>query len=205
MNVIVDFGLGNLFSIQSKIERLKHPIVISSKPDDIACASKLILPGVGHFYEGMKNLRELGLVEILSDKVLVQKTPVLGICLGMQLFCSYSEEGECRGLSWINGESRLFDFSHDPVSFNVPHMGWNTISVKKESLLLSGIPENIRFYFAHSYYVETDADDIVATTDYGFEVVAVIDKGNIYGTQFHPEKSREFGLRIIDNFLKFAK
>ncbi len=204
MLIIVDYGLGNLNSVLSKIKRLKHDVVVSSRVDDIAEASKLILPGVGCFLEGFTNIKEGGILDILHKKITQDKIPTLGICLGMQLFMEHSQEGDCPGLGYIPGMVKRFNYNNFIPGLRVPHMGWNNITIKKESILLRNIPEGARFYFAHSFYVECDEEYAAATTDYGLEFTSVIEKGNIFGTQFHPEKSRLYGLQVIDNFLRFT-
>lgn len=203
MIVIVDYGMGNLHSVQSKIESLKYEAIISSRVEDIENASKLILPGVGSFARGIENIREYGLLEILNKKALLDKTPILGICLGMQLLTNFSEEGDAEGLSWVEGETRKFTFGNGEAKLRIPHVGWNTTSVRKKSVLFDNIPDNKRYYFTHSYYVACKGDEtLVATTNYGYEFASVVQKDNIYGTQFHPEKSHQHGLQMIDNFLK---
>lgn len=201
MVVVVDYGMGNLESILVKVKRLKQAAVVSARPDDIASAAKIILPGVGHFSAGMSNIGARGLTEVLKKRVVEDKTPILGICLGMQLFMENSEEGNCNGLGYIKGSVKRFG---NISGFRVPHMGWDTISVKKESILLRGIPEGERFYFAHSFYAQYNKEYTSAATDYGLEFASIIEKDNIFGTQFHPEKSRLQGLRIIENFLRLG-
>ena len=206
MIIIVDYGLGNLQSIQSKIERLGYKDVrIAADAGELERAAKLILPGVGHFAEGMKNIRQYGLLEVLNRKVLQDKVPVLGICLGMQLLTRHSEEGDVDGLGWIDGVTKRFNFSMLLEKPRVPHVGWNSVSFRTDSLLSRGLAPDQRFYFTHSYCVSCDSEqDAVGTTHYGYDFVSVVQKGNIFGTQFHPEKSHKHGLQMIDNFLRFA-
>jgi len=150
----------------------------------------------------MKNLKEYGLIDVLNKKVLDDKTPILGICLGMQLFSEHSEEGETKGLGWIESDTVKFSFNDN--SLRIPHIGWNKLSLKKESILFKDVPTDKRFYFVHSYYVNCkNEEDTVASTNYGIDFTSAIQKGNIYGTQFHPEKSHKHGLKIIDNFLRY--
>jgi glutamine amidotransferase len=210
MVVIVDYGIGNLRSIQSKIQRLHFNVTISRLPDVILSADRLILPGVGFFSNGMQNLRNFGLIPVLEDAVLVKKKPILGICLGMQLFTQSSEEGNEKGLGWIPALTRRFRFSEEKSnsvsrSLRVPHVGWNTVSPQRENLLFRDIPLNTRFYFTHSYFVSCESSkNAAATTDYGVSFAAAVQKDNIYGTQFHPEKSHQHGLRLIENFLRYS-
>jgi imidazole glycerol-phosphate synthase subunit HisH len=203
--VIVDYGMGNLRSIQAKIAMLKIDATISSDREVVLGARKLILPGVGHFGTGMKNLTERRLIAPLETKVLGEKTPVLGICLGMQLFGQRSDEGDTAGLRWLDAQAVRFQFAGDQ-RLRVPHVGWNTLHpTAAGSLLLQGVPADAAFYFSHSYCVTAaDASIVAATTTYGADFVSMVRKGNLYGTQFHPEKSRASGLRIIENFLRDA-
>jgi glutamine amidotransferase len=198
--IIIDYGMGNLRSIQHKLEKIGADADISSKPEELATADTLILPGIGHFYEGMKNLKEYGLIPVLNKKVLEDKTPILGICLGMQLFTSWSEEGNTEGLCWIDAITKKFQFE-DKGSIRVPHIGWNKIHFKRKNYLMEGVPPEQRFYFAHSYYVDClNPDDVLTTTNYGVEFVSSLHRDNIFGTQFHPEKSHLEGMNIIKNF-----
>lgn len=209
MLVIVDYKMGNLHSVKKKLDRLKVDAVISSDPAVILNATKLILPGVGHFGNAMKNLREMNLLDALNEAVLVKKTPILGICLGMQLMANESREsirrgGESgeKGLGWFDAEVVKFSFE-DTLRFKVPHTGWNTISIEKESPIMKDIPENSEFYFVHSYYMKAnDSSDVLNYTDYGTRFVSAISKGNIYGFQYHPEKSHDVGMRLLENFVR---
>lgn len=203
MLVIVDFGLGNLRSILNKLQKSKTEACISSKYEEIEKAEKLILPGVGHFASGMINLKNNNLINILTRKVLNEKTPILGICLGMQLFTRQSEEGNLDGLGWINTQTKKFDFSTYSGNFRIPHVGWNTIEKIRTSPLLEGIPDGSKFYYTHSYHLASvDSETKVATTYYGYNFISVFHKGNIYGTQFHPEKSHKVGMKLIKNFIR---
>lgn len=199
MIVIIDYGAGNLRSIFNKIERLGLNAKISSKKEDILAAEKLILPGVGYFAKGMENLKASGLLPVLEKKVIKEKTPILGICLGMQFFADFSEEGEAKGLGWIKGKVKKFQFSRKTIK--IPHMGWNTVNLSKKSLLFDKIPKNSEFYFVHSYhFCPENKENILATTNYGEEFVCAVGKDNIYGVQFHPEKSHKEGIQLIRNF-----
>jgi glutamine amidotransferase len=173
---------------------------ITSDIYKIESADKIILPGVGSFDTGMENLKNLGLLEVLNEKVQVKKTPVLGICLGMQLLTKGSEEGFLPGLGWIDGDVKKFalDAFQD---LKVPHMGWDYVSVKKESLLFKEMYEEPKFYFVHSYYVSpAKTSDILTTTNYGIEFCSALENGNIFGAQFHPEKSHKYGMKLLKNF-----
>ena len=198
MIVIVDYGMGNLHSVLHKIQKITPDVKLSSMPGDIDQADKLILPGVGQYAAGMKNLKEYGLIEPLNQKVLKDRTPILGICLGMQIFTDYGEEGGANGLGWIRGRTiRL-----NPPNLPIPHVGWNTIKLKKETRLFDDLTPDYRYYFTHSYHVVCeDASDVLATTVYGQEFTSAIQKNNIIGTQFHPEKSHIAGVGVLNNFL----
>ena len=198
MLVIVDYGMGNMRSVEKAFKRINANPIISSKIEDIEKASKLVLPGVGFFKAGMQKLKEKGLIEVLNKKVIEDKTPILGICLGMQLFTSYSEEGDCEGLNWISAKTKAFDLK----KYKVPHMGWNNFQVNLENQLTNGISEEDTFYFVHSYYVECDnMENALCTTEYEIDFHSCIIKDNILGVQFHPEKSHGAGLKLLSNFI----
>jgi glutamine amidotransferase len=181
------------------IKKVGAKSIITSDLEEIKRADKLILPGVGSFDNGMRELKELGLIDTLNTKVLEDKTPILGICLGMQLMTQSSEEGELDGLGWIEAESKRFVSK----SLKVPHMGWNIIYNQKESKLFTPTDDEERFYFVHSYYVScNDREDILTTTSYGHNFVSSFEKENIVGVQFHPEKSHKFGMRLFKNFVE---
>jgi len=203
MIVIVDYGMGNLRSVQYKLKKTGIDALVSSSPDDIERANALILPGVGHFAKGMENIHKAGLFVALNDAAMIRKIPVMGICLGMQLFARKSQEGSVAGLGWIDGEVSRFQFEGQNHSLRVPHVGWNTITPEKESPLLTSVEPRQRFYFTHSYYMECkNEDDILATTHYGYPFVSVVHRDNIFGTQFHPEKSHRRGIGLIVEFLR---
>jgi glutamine amidotransferase len=169
---------------------------------EIEKASKLILPGVGSFDAGIKNLHDFELWSVLNDKVLVQETPVLGICLGVQLMCKRSEEGSLPGFGWFDAEVLRFDkrFESDKP-LPVPNMGWRNVDINRQSRLLTNIQENPRFYFVHSYFLSAcNKEDIILTAQYGFPFAAALNKRNIYGVQFHPEKSHKFGFALMKTF-----
>jgi glutamine amidotransferase len=201
MIVIIDYEMGNLRSVLKAFKRINADAMISSKIEDIKNASKLVLPGVGHFGNGMNKLKKLNLVNILNEKVILQKTPILGICLGMQLFTKYSEEGDCEGLGWLDARTIKFNFNTSNSIYKIPHMGWNNIRPEKDCILYDGLEKDALFYFVHSFHVCTDKkDDISSTTEYNIRFISSIQKDNIYGTQFHPEKSHKNGLKILVNF-----
>jgi imidazole glycerol-phosphate synthase subunit HisH len=203
MITIVDYKTGNLGSIQNILKRIGEESVVTSDRDLIACASKIILPGVGAFDTGMQNLSSLGLIEILNEKALVEKIPVLGICLGMQLLGDGSEEGILPGLGWIKGRNKRFCFS-DTSEYKIPHMGWNFVSQHKQGRIFMDMYPEARFYFVHSYFFETlDDSDILTSTVYEKEFTSSLEKGNIMGVQFHPEKSHKFGMKLLKNFVDF--
>lgn len=197
---IIDYGLGNLVSVKNMLRKLGIESVITDDVNVIADSKKIILPGVGAFDNGMNLIREKGLSEVLNKKVLQDKIPVLGICLGMQLLTKCSEEGKENGLGWVDAQTVRFDFPDKTLK--IPHMGWDYLSVKKENKLIS-VGEKKRFYFVHSYYVKcNNQEDVIATCNYGSEFTCMINHGNIYGAQFHPEKSLKFGMEILTNFAK---
>ncbi len=200
MLLIIDYGLGNLVSVKNMFKKLGIEAVISDKINKIENASKLILPGVGSFDNGMNLIREKGLLEILNKKVLIEKTPILGICLGMQLLTKSSEEGKEKGLGWIDADTVKFNFNDKALK--IPHMGWNYVQVKKENKLINSNGKH-RFYFVHSYYVKChNPSDIIATCNYGNDFTCILNHENIYGAQFHPEKSLKFGMEVLSNFSK---
>jgi imidazole glycerol-phosphate synthase subunit HisH len=201
MLIIIDYGLGNMRSVQKAFERLNIEVVVSGDKALIEKGTKYILPGVGHFVAGMKNLRDRDLIEVLNHRVLVDKVPILGICLGMQLMTNHSEEGDCQGLEWIDANTRRFNLAEFDKKLKIPHMGWNTLSVAKDSSLLQDIEISDTFYFVHSYRVVCHHPaDILAKTGYGIEFVSAFQRDNIWGVQFHPEKSHKAGLRLLQNF-----
>lgn len=202
MIAIVDYGMGNLYSVKNMLKYLGYDSEVTGEASRIEAADKLILPGVGNFGKAMEVIRDSGLLEVLNRKVLEDKTPILGICLGMQLLLGHSEEGDCDGLGWIPGEVKRFDLSEYP-ELKVPHMGWDYIEKQKKSPLFAGLAGGERYYFVHSYYASCqDRNDVAATTEYGISFDSVVQRENIYGTQFHPEKSHRFGMEILGNFAK---
>jgi glutamine amidotransferase len=202
MIVVVDYGMGNLHSVLHKLNKLGVDALVSKKPEDIEVAEKLILPGVGSFAAGMKNLNERGLIDVLNREVVDNKKPLLGICLGMQLLTKHSQEGDVDGFGWIDAQTKKFSFKQGD-NLRIPHVGWNTLEKTSDDPLLSGVEVGQRFYFTHSYHVSDIADDFVlAKTNYGYDFASVVRKENIYGVQFHPEKSHKKGMIVIKNFLE---
>jgi glutamine amidotransferase len=199
--VILDYGTGNLHSVKKIVDRTTRNCVVSSRPEDIKSADSIILPGVGHFLTAMSNLKNLDLIEPLNEAVLGVQKPVLGICLGMELMAAYSEEGDTQGLGWVEGVSTRFEHTHSS-RFKVPHIGWNRVSATKGSRLMTDIPDSSEFYFAHSYYLKIDDPSFVlCATEYGTTFASAIEKDNIFGVQFHPEKSHDVGRRVLQNFI----
>lgn len=204
MIVIVDYGVGNVGSILNMFKRLNVEASVSSSASDIERADKLILPGVGAFDHGMGSLNSSGLRPVLDRQVLDRKTPVLGICLGMQLLTEGSEEGKEPGLGWIAGRTVKFRFEPGQRK-RVPHMGWNVVTPTGTDTLFRDLDEDHGFYFVHSYYVTCrSATDVLATTPYGVEFVSAVQKDNVFGAQFHPEKSHKHGMRLLKNFAEFS-
>jgi glutamine amidotransferase len=203
MITIIDYKTGNLGSIQNILRRIGEDSVVTSDKNEIARATKLILPGVGAFDTGMRNLTELDLVEILNKKVILEKIPVLGICLGMQLLSKRSEEGLLPGLGWIDAETVRFRFE-DGMEYKIPHMGWNFIKQHKAGGLFNNMYPDTRFYFVHSYFFRANnPEDILTSTTYEIEFTSAVERGNILGVQFHPEKSHKFGMKLLKNFVDF--
>jgi glutamine amidotransferase len=202
MIVVIDYHCGNLGSIVNMFRRLGVPSLASSRAEDIAQADQLILPGVGAFDHGMRNLREMGILPLLERKVFDEQTPLLGICLGMQLLSHCSEEGSEPGLGWLDAETVRFR-PGESGACRIPHMGWNSVvPANREHGLLARI-ENPRFYFVHSYHVVCrKRENILATTTYGIEFHSAVARDNIAGTQFHPEKSHRYGLSLLANFAR---
>jgi imidazole glycerol-phosphate synthase subunit HisH len=199
--VIVNYGMGNLNSVKKAFARLKITATISSNPKDIAICDKIVLPGVGHFGRAMKNLEEMNLLEVLNEVVLVKKKTILGICLGMELMAKSSEEGNVAGLSWFDAEMVRFQIS-DKLRHKVPHTGWNHVSIEKESKLMKGINNLSEFYFVHSFHLRTkQLTDILSNTNYEYDFPSAIEKENLFGVQYHPEKSHDVGLKLLENFL----
>ena len=200
--LVIDYGMGNVGSIVNMGRVAGHNIVISDDARQIAKASKLILPGVGSFDTAMTLLHKRDILRGLNHAVLERKIPILGICLGMQLFSRRSEEGELPGLGWIAADTVRFRLEELHPALKVPHMGWNQIQSTRPDPLLIDLPVDSRFYFVHSYHVTCDDPaNVLAQTTYGISFCSVVGHGNIWGAQFHPEKSHRFGLKLLSNFL----
>jgi len=204
--VIVDYDMGNLGSIANMLKKINGKSRITADIDEIEAAEKLILPGVGAFDAGMRNLRERNLLSVLHHKVIQRKTPVLGICLGMQLMTRRSAEGQLPGLGWIEAETVKFQSGRGDEKFRIPHMGWNTITLKKTHPIVDNLSSQSRFYFVHSYYVKCiHQQDILTETHYGRgEFTSAFHHENVLGVQFHPEKSHKFGMQLLKNFLELS-
>ena len=193
--------MGNIGSVAKKVRRIGSEPIIATTPDQVLQASKLILPGVGHFASGVAKLKNMGLWDALNQAVIQNKTPILGICLGMQLMAKHSEEGDCEGLGWFDAEVKRFKIS-DTQKYKVPHMGWNTINPINPSKLFNNVDLEQGFYFVHSYHVNCNNEaDNVAITNYCYNFTSVIQKQNMFGVQFHPEKSHEAGEKLLKNFI----
>ncbi len=203
MIAIIDYGLGNLTSVLNAFEKIGIPAKITSDSEEIEAAERIILPGVGAFGEGMENLRKTGLINVLKEEVLNKKKPFLGICLGMQLlFQKGYEGGEFEGLGWIKGAVVKFDGKE----LRIPHVGWNDVQCDLDSPILNGGRETQTFYFVHSYYVQPAEERlIVGNCNYGADFCAILQSGNIFGVQFHPEKSQQEGLEILRKFASYRQ
>jgi imidazole glycerol-phosphate synthase subunit HisH len=200
---IVNYGVGNLGSIVNMFKKIGVEAKLTQSVEDIENAKKLLLPGVGAFDYGMEMLNKSGYVATLNKKVLEQKTPLLGICLGMQLMTKRSDEGLLPGLGWFDAETVKFNV--DTSVYKVPHMGWNNVYSIKENLLLKDIETDPRFYFVHTYHLKCkDAADELMYATYGYDFCCGLQKNNIYGAQFHPEKSHSFGMKLLYNFAHFC-
>jgi len=194
--------MGNLRSVQKAFQKVGCDAIISNDIETIRSASKIVLPGVGTFADGMKHLNELGLINILHEEVIQNKKPFLGICLGMQLLAKYGyENGKNTGLGWIDTQVIKFDFTSLEKSLKTPHVGWNNVCYKSSSILFKDIVNNSDFYFVHSYHIEMNSKYNIQSTDYGYNFVSAIEHNNIFGVQFHPEKSQKAGLQLIKNFI----
>jgi imidazole glycerol-phosphate synthase subunit HisH len=197
---IVDYGMGNLGSVKRKFDKVNAYPIISGDPATLEKCEKLVLPGVGHFSTAVKELKERGLWDYLNKDVLINKKPILGICLGMQLMAKRSEEGNVEGLGWFDADVVRFNIK-DHLRFKIPHMGWKNAIPQKESLLLKNIGADAMFYFVHSYHIVCHNEaDILTTSEYEYAFTSAIEKDNIFGTQFHPEKSHDTGEQLYKNF-----
>lgn len=198
MIAIVDYGVGNLAAIQNMLNYLGKPSVITCDEKEIKNCDKLILPGVGRYDFGMAEIKKRNLMAALNEFALIEKRPVLGICLGMQLMLEYSEEGNCEGFGWIKGQVRKFP---QDLKLCIPHMGWNSTKTISNNLLTANIDDNNRFYFVHSYYCcPVNENNVMFLTNYGIDFVSGVVEDNIYGVQFHPEKSHKYGMKLLKSF-----
>ncbi len=198
---IINYGSGNVRAIGNIYDQLNIPYNIAYSPNDIKDCTHIILPGVGSFDETMKTLRNSGFISPLNDLVLEKKIPVLGICVGMQILSNGSDEGVMEGLGWIKGKVKIFDKNKILEKPKLPHLGWNSIEIKKESKLFQNVDIEEGFYFIHSYYFECkNKVDILTSTIYGGEFSSSVNNENIFGTQFHPEKSHGNGINVLKNF-----
>jgi len=198
---IIDYGLGNISAFANVYKYLNIPFKIISSDKELDEITRVILPGVGAFDYAMERLNKSGMKEPLDDLVLEKKIPVLGICVGMQMLAAQSEEGSLPGLGWVNGVVRLFNTDALESETLLPHMGWNNVSPVAGSLLFEGLDSSAVFYFLHSYYFQcNDSASILATTEYGGTFASAVGSENIYGVQFHPEKSHQWGMRLLKNF-----
>lgn len=203
MITIIDYGSGNISSIVNIYEKLNIPCIIANHPDQVIGAKKICLPGVGSFDETMSKLDEIGFRAALDKEVLGNKIPIIGICVGMQILSETSEEGILKGLGYIKGRVKKFDVTKLQSKPKLPHLGWNSIEIKRQTPLFENIDPQKGFYFLHSYLFEClDDNDILATTQYGYSFSSAINHDNIYGFQFHPEKSHSNGVNLLYNFAK---
>ncbi len=201
MITIIDYGLGNIQAFINVYKKLHISVAVAKEPEDLKGATKLILPGVGAFDHAMQLLNDSGMRQELDDLVLNRKIPVLGICVGMQMFANASDEGKLSGLGWIPGQVSAFSSLSEISGLPLPHMGWNDLNFDGEPCLFSGLEGTAYFYFLHSYYFECQRpDDSVGTTSYGKYFTSAVARDNIYGVQFHPEKSHHSGVTLLRNF-----
>jgi imidazole glycerol-phosphate synthase subunit HisH len=201
MITIIDYGVGNIKAFVNIYKQLNIPVSIAKDKEELATANKLILPGVGNFDYTMQRFNDSGLRDEVSYLVLEKKIPILGVCVGMQMLAKSSEEGQLEGLNWVSGHVAKFDAAQVTTQLPLPHMGWNDVNPVSYNPLLANIDEKPKFYFLHSYYFKCDnADDSIATADYGTHFTCAVNHNNIYGTQFHPEKSHRFGIQLLKNF-----
>jgi len=199
MITIVNYGLGNILAFVSIYKRLNIPVRMAQTPLELSGAEKIILPGVGAFDWAMQKLDDSGMRSTLDELVLKRQCPVLGVCVGMQMMANRSEEGELLGLGWIDAEVKRFDVSGFRQKTHLPHMGWNNVTPITESLFK--VLESPRFYFLHSYYMTlAKPDQVIASTDYNGTFASAVQSGHVFGVQFHPEKSHQWGIQVLKNF-----
>lgn len=199
---IIDYGMGNINSVKKQFEKLGATVIVTSDDQVILTADKVLLPGFGHFGKAMDNLKDLNLIDTLNEFVLMQKKPIMGICLGMQIMAKHSEEGNTKGFGWIDAKIEKFRVN-DTLTFKVPHVGWNTANITKNSNLFSSIKDDDLFYFVHSYHAVMEAkEQALTTTNYSYNFTSSFEKSNIFGVQFHPEKSHNAGTQLLKNFIQ---
>lgn len=204
MIAIVDYGMGNLGSIKNMLRKIGAQAIITSDPQEIIKAEKLILPGVGSFDSGIKNLTQLGLIEVLNQRVLNDKVPILGVCLGIQLMTNESDEGEMGGLGWFDAKTIKFNTKVVEEKLLLPNIGWRDVLLNKPSKLYKDMYEDPRFYFVHTYHlVSNNPSDVSMSANYGYDYVVGLERDNILGVQFHPEKSHKFGMKLYENFIRY--
>lgn len=199
---ILNYGLGNIRAFENIFKKLNTPCRRINNSDDFEKVDKIILPGVGSFDNAIQKLRNSNFLEELNKKVKVDKIPILGVCVGMQMMANSSEEGTMDGLGWISGTVKKFNYDSLNKNQNVPHMGWNNIYQRNEPIIFKNI-NSLKFYFLHSYYLDPESKiNIISTTKYGLEFCSAINQENIWATQFHPEKSHDSGIKLLENFSK---
>lgn len=203
MITLIDYGVGNMNSFINVYKRLNIEVKVATKVADLEGAQKLILPGVGAFDHAMNELNNSGMRQKLDELVLIQKIPVIGICVGMQMLGNYSDEGKLEGLKWIDASVKKFDETKIKQITRLPHMGWNDVVPKNQNKLFEGLENESIFYFLHSYYFDCNVEqDSIATSNYGIEFTSAANHENVYGVQFHPEKSHNYGEKLLHNFAK---
>lgn len=203
--VVVDYGMGNLHSVFNKFRKMGLDCCISASQEAIEKADTLILPGVGHYGRAMDKLRRLDLLSLLNDRVLGEHIPVIGICLGMQLFMEHSQEGDVAGLGWLKGTTVRFKLDEQQPGFKVPHIGWNSVEPVRQHPICEGLGEEDLFYFVHSFHVcLADPTDALHQTTYGYSFTSAVQRDNLFGFQYHPEKSQDAGMKIFRNFINLV-
>ena len=203
MIAIVHYGLGNVRAFTNIYKRLNIPMTMATTPEDLEAADRIILPGVGAFDWAMTRLNNSGMRDALDHSVIIEGKPILGICVGMQMLARNSDEGETDGLGWIDGDVKRFDVSTFSHKTHLPHMGWNDVEACESDGLFSELDSNSRFYFLHSYYFSPDSqDDVLSETNYHGVFSSSVRSSNVYGVQFHPEKSHQWGIKLLENFAR---